>query len=91
VEMLKQKILTILGFVMITALVITIFAAYSYADPVGRGTETQEYEGRHNHHHPEDHYERHHHGEEVYNDPEEFYRHHHDEIEEDRYYRHCCH
>jgi len=89
--MLKPKILTVLGLVMITVLVVTFFVAYSYADPVDRSTENQEYEEIHNHHHSDEDYERHHHREEVHNDPEEFYHHNHDEIEEDRYYRHCCH
>ena len=78
--MLKQKTLAVLGLVMITVLVVTLFVAYSYADPVGRSTENQEYGESHNHH-----------WEEVHNDTEEFYHHHYDEIEEDRYHRHCCH
>jgi hypothetical protein len=90
VRKLKQKILAILGFAMVTAIVITIFATYSYADPVDTITENQEHEECHNHY-PDEHYERHYHCEEEYGDNEGFHHHHHDEIEEERYRNHGCH
>jgi len=90
VGILKQKALKVFGLVTITALLITIFAAYSYADPVSRSTENQEYEGRHNDY-PHEHYERHHHCEEEHSEVEEFHHHHHDEIEEERYRNNGCH
>jgi Ni/Co efflux regulator RcnB len=89
-RILKQKVLTVLGGVMITALLITIFVAYSYADPVSRSTENQEYEERYCHD-PDEHHERHDRWEEEHNDVEEYHHHHHDEIEEERYRNHGCH